>query len=117
MSQPQSSRTSFWVRTFAHARRDGGWVRVPRLYTRTTAAQLASDISNAHRREPRVLRVRGIHTGETWEARWEPSIDGPPGDYHVWVRLTDRPAPASTPPDDVLRVLRELPDRRPIDRH
>lgn len=82
-------RTSFWVRTFAHARADGGWIRVPRLYTKTTAQQIASDISNAHRRELRTFRMRGIAPGERWEARWEWHADGMPGDFSVWIRLGD----------------------------
>lgn len=84
-------RTSFWVRLFAHARSNSDWVQVPRLYTRATAAQLASDINNAHRRRPEVLRVRGVLPGERWEARWEPADNGPLGDYSVWVRRTASP--------------------------
>lgn len=78
-------RTSFWIRTFAHARTEQGWVRVPRLYTRTTAAQLASDISNAHRRSG-AHRMRGVLDGERWEAYWQPAPNGPAGDHEVWVR-------------------------------
>ena len=37
-----SGRTSFWIRTFHEARTTLDWVCVPRLYTRATAAQLAS---------------------------------------------------------------------------
>lgn len=89
---PDSARrTSFWVRIFNHARSKEEWVQVPRLYTRATAAQLASDINNAHRRRPEVLRVRGVMPGERWEARWEPSSDGALGDHIVWVRRLDAP--------------------------
>ena len=78
-------RTSFWIRTFGHARQSEGWVKVPRLYTRTTAAQLASDISNAHRRDAE-NRMHGVLVGEQWEAYWQPAPDGPVGDHEVWVR-------------------------------
>lgn len=82
-----NGRTSFWVRTFELARRRSGqWHRVPRLYTQSSAAQLASDISNAHRRNLDTLRVKGILPGETWEARWSQAPDGPSGDHEVWVR-------------------------------
>lgn len=82
-------RNSFWARTFAHARSDGGWIRVPRLYTRSSAQQIASDISNVHRRDPSKFRMRGILDGELWEARWEWHADGMPGDFSVWIRLGD----------------------------
>jgi len=82
-----SGRTSFWIRTFHEARTTLDWVCVPRLYTRATAAQLASDICNAHRREPHTVRVRGIDPGEQWEAYWAPAEQGPAGDHLVYVRL------------------------------
>jgi len=81
------TRSTFWTRTFQHARTRGGWLRVPRLYTRATAVQLSSDISNSHHRNATALRVRGIEPHERWEARWEPAEDGPLGDHAVWVRL------------------------------
>lgn len=79
-------RTSFWTRTFDAARATGDWFRVERFYTRATAAQIASDISCAHRRDPGRRRVRGVRSGEVWEARWEPAVDGPPADHVVWIR-------------------------------
>lgn len=82
-----SNRNSFWIRTFNEARHTGDWVCVPRLYTRSTAAQLASDICNAHRRQPHTVRVRGIAPGEQWEAYWSPAEQGPAGDHLVYVRL------------------------------
>lgn len=78
-------RTSFWARTFAHARAHEGWVKVARQYTRATAAQVASDINNAHQRAPH-QRVRGIAEGERWEAFWEAAPDGPHGDFVIWIR-------------------------------
>lgn len=81
-------RNSFWVRIFSAARRTDGWVRVPRFYTRATAAQLASDITNAHTRDLTRLRVKGVLEGEVWEARWNTAPDGPPDDHIVWIRLS-----------------------------
>lgn len=80
-------RSSFWCRTFETARTTGDWTLVARTYSRSTAAQLASDINNAHRREADYLRVRGIVPGELWRARWDPSPSGEPGRYSVWIRL------------------------------
>lgn len=80
-------RNTFWVRIFDVARHSDDWVRVPRYYTRSTAAQLASDITNAHRRNPVTLRVKGIVAGEVWEARWNTAPDGPKDDHVIWIRL------------------------------
>lgn len=81
-------RSSFWCRTFDAARSRGEWTLVGRTYSRSTAAQLASDIKNAHRREEDYQRVRGIVPGESWDARWEPSPNGDHGRYCVWIRPT-----------------------------
>ncbi|MFM8312358.1 MAG: hypothetical protein ACKOAZ_10730 [Ilumatobacteraceae bacterium] len=84
---PQTPRNTFWARTFGEARRTGDWTEVPRRYTRATAQQIASDISNAHRRKPANQRVRGIMAGEVWDARWEPIDGNANGDHRVFVRL------------------------------
>lgn len=84
----ENGRNSFWMRTFEVARRNGGqWHRVSRYYTQSSAAQLASDISNAHHRDRSTVRVKGILDGEIWEARWAQAPDGPNGDHVVWLRL------------------------------
>ncbi|MEI8240654.1 MAG: hypothetical protein WCI22_14670 [Actinomycetota bacterium] len=83
------SRNTFWWRTFAAARDSNGWARVPRHYTRATAAQLASDIANSHRRQMTSLRVRGVLLGEQWATRWEPASDDAAGDHVVWIRLIE----------------------------
>ena len=80
-------RNTFWCRTFAAARDSNGWTRVHRRYTRATAAQLASDIANSHRRKMTSLRVRGVLHGEQWATRWEPASDDAAGDHVVWIRL------------------------------
>lgn len=88
-------RSTFWTRTFEAARSSGDWHRVDRFYTRSTAAQIASDISCAHRRPPDAQRVRGVLPGEQWQARWERADDGPPEDHVVWIRLVAADADAS----------------------
>lgn len=90
-----SSRTSFWRRTFDLARQDGGWLQVGKLYTRKTAAQIASDIRRAHLTQRRTLRTAGIAPGEVWEARWSEATDGANGDCRVWIRLRQRGCDAS----------------------
>jgi hypothetical protein len=79
-------RTSFWLRTFASARLVEGWYRVDKLYTRKTAAQIASDIRRAHLDGRTTIRTRGIETGEVWEARWNGANNGANGDCEVWIR-------------------------------
>lgn len=85
-----TSRTSFWLRTFEAARRTDGWLRVGKLYTRKTAAQVASDIRRAHLDGRTTIRTNGIAPGEEWEARWNPVNDGANGDCEVWIRLRRR---------------------------
>ena len=85
---PRHSRTTFWCRTFAQARQSDGWVLVSRLYTYATATQLASDITNSHRRTAATLRMRGTSPGERWEARWELAAGGACGDHQLWIRCT-----------------------------
>lgn len=88
--------TSFWARTFESARLSGGWTRVGRFYTRKTAAQIASDITCAHRRPPGCRRLKGITDGEVWEARWAPALDGPPGDHRIEIRLVETTGRSTT---------------------
>ena len=79
-------RQSFWRRTLAVARSTNDWHRVDKLYTRKTAAQVASDIRRAHLDGRRTVRIRGIRRNEQWEARWNPVRGGAAGDCEVWIR-------------------------------
>ncbi len=88
--------TSFWARTFEAARINGDWTSVERFYTRKTAAQIASDITCAHKRSSATRRVKGVAEGEVWEARWRPALDGPPGDYRIEIRLVEAAGRSST---------------------
>jgi hypothetical protein len=80
-------RRSFWQRVLDQARSTGDWYLIPKLYTKNTAAQIASDIRRAHEHGPRDHRVRGLQVGEMWETKWSPTSKGAPGDCEVWVRL------------------------------
>jgi len=80
-------RRSFWVKTLQDARRRKTWVRVNRLYTEKTAAQVASDLRAAHHRDTKKLRVKGILPGDKWDTRWNSSPEGPDGQYSIWIRF------------------------------
>jgi hypothetical protein len=80
-------RTSFWRRTFDTARQVDGWHRVAKLYTRKTAAQIASDIRRSHLDTRSTIRTNGIDPGEVWESRWNEVNNGANGDCEVWIRL------------------------------
>ena len=88
-THPERYRSTFWVRMFMLGRRTDEWVQVQRGYTRTTAAQITSDIVNAHRRPSSSVRVRGIESGEVWDARWVPSPFGMRGDFEIWIRRVE----------------------------
>lgn len=81
---------SLWPQRLAVGRANPGtWIRVIEPFSRTTAAQLASDLRNAHTRNPRTLRVRGVLPGEVWETAWGP-LDGQSDDsseFFIWFRL------------------------------
>ncbi|MFM8563432.1 MAG: hypothetical protein ACKOCE_06005 [Acidimicrobiia bacterium] len=80
-------RGSFWQRSLAEARTSGEWYRIPKLYTKKTAAQIASDVRCAHLRRSSTHRVRGFRPDEVWESKWLPTDAGAPGDCEVWVRF------------------------------
>ena len=79
-------RRSFWVKALSEVReKPGVWHRVDRLYTKSTANQIASDLRSAHRRD--AVRVKGVLDGETWDARAELSPEGPEDQFAIWVML------------------------------
>ena len=82
----REKRRSFWQRSLDQARITGDWFRIPKLYTRKSASQIASDIRRSHLCLTNHQRVRGFRTAEVWEAKWEPTTNGAPGDCEVWVR-------------------------------
>ncbi|NCZ70986.1 MAG: hypothetical protein EBX99_10080 [Acidimicrobiia bacterium] len=79
-------RRSFWVVALGEIREvPQKWHRVERLYTKSTAQQIASDLRSSHRRQTDGVRVKGILPGERWDARSEPSPEGPKDQYAIWV--------------------------------
>ncbi len=80
-------RSSFWVKTLRTARQRRAWIRVNRLYTEKTAAQIASDLRSAHHRDPKTLRVKGVLPGDRWDTRWNATPEGPDGQFSIWIRF------------------------------
>jgi hypothetical protein len=75
---------------FAEARRHPGeWRRILEPLKKSTAAQIASDIRNAHTRDPRNHRLRGFIEGDQFEAVWGEQERGA-GVYFVWIRYVGR---------------------------
>lgn len=85
----QAQKRSYWPRVFEEAREcQGEWVRTVKTFGRATAQQLASDIRNAHQRDPKNFRIRGVAEGEIWDARWgRSSANAEEDDFVVWIRL------------------------------
>lgn len=81
-------RRSKWASLFDECRVEPGvWRRTVESFESTTAAQIASDIRNSWRRDPRKMRLRGLREGERWEAVWGPSPDGADAERCViWLR-------------------------------
>lgn len=87
-SAERQQRRSYWPTVFAEARAiQGEWVKVVKDFGKSTAQQLASDIRNAHRREPDKFRVTGVESGEVWDARWGAATSQASGRYSLWIRL------------------------------
>ena len=86
---PRRGRRTLWPERLDVGRANPGeWIRVTEPFARTTAAQLASDLRNAHTRNPRTMRVRGAAAGERWETVWGPLDDATEsGEFFIWFRL------------------------------
>ena len=64
------------------------WVQVAEPFADTTAAQLASDLRNAHERDLLKMRIRGVLQGERWEtASGRLEADPDRTHYYLWFRL------------------------------
>jgi hypothetical protein len=74
-----TTRRSFWRIHLARARTNGDWYEIPRLYTRLTAAQTATDIRNGR-------RITGIQPNEKWMVEWQ-SADDPEFDWACTLRI------------------------------
>jgi hypothetical protein len=81
-------RRSRWAQLFEECREHNGeWRRLIEPLRKTTAAQIASDIRNAHHRDLDKTRLRGFEPGDHWEAVWgHAPDDANPGNYYVWLR-------------------------------
>lgn len=81
-------RVSKWRDLFEECRaKPGRWRRTKESFQRSTAAQIASDVRNAWKRDPVKMRMRGLIAGERWEAVCGPSPEGTDPDRHyLWLR-------------------------------
>lgn len=89
-SNPPSSKRrgkrSYWPEVLAEVRAaKGAWRMVAKPMTRSTAMQVASDLRNAHRRDPEKMRLRGALPTDRWETQWAPASEGST-EYFLWVR-------------------------------
>ena len=87
LRKPQ--RRAYWPGVFAEAREcPGEWIRTAKPFRRDTAAQVASDLRNAHRRGAGKLRVSGFEDGDLWETRWgNDPTDPDPEHFYIWLRF------------------------------
>ena len=87
-----SSRRSRWTELFEECRsHPAEWRRIREPLKRSTAAQIASDIRNAHHRNLEKSRLRGFKPDDHWEAKWGPSPSDPdPENYYIWLRFVPK---------------------------
>lgn len=79
-------KRSYWPEVLAEVRAaKGAWRMVAKPMTRSTAMQVASDLRNAHTRDPKKMRVRGSLPTDRWETQWAPSSDNLQ-EYFLWMR-------------------------------
>jgi hypothetical protein len=85
----QDQRRSRWADLFEECRKyPNEWRRVVDPMKKSTAAQIASDIRNAHTRDVKKSRLRGFEAGDMWDAKWgqDPS-DKDPDAFYIWLRF------------------------------
>lgn len=87
-SKVETQRRSRWADLFAECRANPGqWRRIREPLKRSTAAQIASDIRNVHRRAEMKTRLRGFQPTDRWEAVWSNGPDDPDKDnFYIWLR-------------------------------
>jgi hypothetical protein len=93
-SKQESRRRSRWADLFTECRNNPGeWRRIKEPLKRSSAAQIASDIRNVHKREAMKTRLRGFLPTDQWEAVWSNSPDDPNKDnFYIWLRYVGPPA-------------------------
>jgi hypothetical protein len=88
---PEAQRRSRWVELFDECRsHPGEWRRVVEPMAKATAAQVASDIRNAHRRDVTKTRVRGLDANDEWETVWGVDPSGRSTEYFIWLKYVGR---------------------------
>ena len=90
--QKQRRRFSMWEALFEECREyEGEWRRTATPLSKSTAAQLASDIRNAYKREFVKSRLKGLAPDERWDAAWGPGTDGKGNEsddeFYVWIKF------------------------------
>lgn len=100
----RSQRRSKWAALFDECREEPGvWRRTVEHFRPTTASQIASDIRNAWRRDPKKMRLRGLLEGERWEAVWGPAPEAAdPEQCFIWLRFISGGAGLENDPSPVL---------------
>jgi hypothetical protein len=91
-NKQDSQKRSRWARLFDECREhQGEWRRIIDPLRKTTAAQIASDIRNAHTRDLDKTRLRGFEEGDHWEAVWghDPEDDNP-DNFYIWLKFLGR---------------------------
>jgi len=89
-SMKRRARRSYWPEVLAEVRAaEGAWRMVAKPMTKSTAQQIASDLRNAHRRDPKKMRVRGTSPTDRWETQWAPGGEGST-ECFLWVRAASR---------------------------
>lgn len=88
---PEAQRRSRWVDLFAECRaRPGEWRRVLEPMAKATAAQVASDIRNAYRRDVAKARIRGLNADDRWETVWGTDPAGRSTEYFIWLKYVGK---------------------------
>lgn len=88
-AKQDTARRSRWADLFQECRDNPGqWRRIKEPLKRSTAAQIASDIRNVHRREAMKTRLRGFLPNDQWEAVWSNSpSDSNKDNFYIWLRF------------------------------
>jgi hypothetical protein len=86
--EPRTQRRSRWAELFEECRSaPGQWRKVREPLTKATAAQIASDLRNAHHRNRDKSRVKGLLSGDRWETAWgNDPTDSDPDHHYLWLR-------------------------------
>lgn len=91
-----SQKRSRWAELFTECREHPGeWRRMIEPLRRSTAAQIASDIRNAHTRDLNKTRLRGLLPTDRWDAVWGNDPDDADEEhFYIWLRFLESVEPA-----------------------